>query len=123
MNTRSYTFLDFPIPESFWLDWDIVVRLKEHVRQNFRSIVPEIPAACELDLMASGTSHNPGLLPLLGLYTPADWIERLPDSSATFDALCEWSKTKSEDELRTIALATDAPTWKELQRLRVYPRR
>ena len=121
--TRDYTLLDNSNQHHRLHDPDLVVRFMEYVRQNFRTILPDVPAGCEFDLLASGTAHNPGLVPLLAFYTPPDFIQEVPNPLELNDRVWKWCAALSDEEVRSIAESTDAPTWAELQTMRVYPRR
>lgn len=121
---RGYTLIDVALDERrLDDDRDLVVRLMEYVRANFRRIVPGVPAGCEVDLLASGTAHNAGAIPLLGLYAPPEVAGDVPDPRGMIDAVSHWCAATPDAELRALAEATPAPTWAELQKLSVYPAR
>jgi hypothetical protein len=120
---RSYTLIDFTWPSSLDGDYDLVVRFTEYIRANFRTIVPGVPEACELDMLASGHAQNPGILPLLGLYSPPDVIERLPNWQVLIATVDRWCAALSDSDLQSILSRTNAPTWSELKELGTYPQR
>lgn len=123
MTTRGYTLIDVPVFQRLWPDLDLIVAVHEHVRLLLPTLEPLIPSECELDLIAGGTSHNQGRIPLLGLYTPPHVIELLPGIGHLNEVVQAWCDSQSEEELRAIGQASVAPTWNELLALRVYPDR
>jgi len=65
-----------------------------------------------------------GPTPLLGLYKlPHVPEELIPDPADMSRAVESWIAGKTDDELRAIGNATEAPSWKELIAARVYPDR
>lgn len=68
MATRGYSLLMTPL--DLHASCDDLVRIYEHVRRNIDVIAPFLPATAEVDITASGTPHNIGDIPLLGLYLP-----------------------------------------------------
>src|SRR6476620_6620946 len=54
MGERGYMLVEVPVESRLWPDLDLIVRVVEYVRRNFRSIVPELPSECEVDLLAAG---------------------------------------------------------------------
>lgn len=121
MEGRGYTLIDFACPRRISNNLDLVVRLTEYVRRNFYAIVPGVPSTCELYLLASGHAHNPGDVPLLGLYTPPELIERLPDSAHMIEAVSGWCAALTDVALDAMVLETSAATWADLQQFRVHP--
>lgn len=122
MSGRGYMLVDFTCSTHLYPDQDLVVRFTEYVRQNIHSLVPGLPETTEPDLMASGHAHNPGLLPLLGLYFPPQVPESaIPEFQFVIRTVDEWCASLSENEARQIALMTEAPTWEELIRMGRHP--
>jgi hypothetical protein len=121
MADRGYTLIDFTVPQGVWPDRDRVVRFMEYVRANFRQIVSSVPAGCEIDLFASGHAHNPGLVPLLGLWAPAAMLNGVPPPEGMIDEVNVWCSGLSRDEVEAVVAGTIAPTWKELVRAGVHP--
>jgi hypothetical protein len=102
MNERGYALIDFRYPPSLWPDHDLVVRFMEYVRQNFHTIVPGVPADCELDLIAGGSAHYIGLLPLLGLYAPSDARDQVPDVLHMIKLIDWWCAALPEGEVNPL---------------------
>ena len=123
MPHRGYTLIDFTPPPGLCPDRDRVVRFMEYVRANFHRIVHDLPAGCEADLLASGHAHNPGLLPLLGLWTPDASLNRLPHPNRIIAQITDWCSSLPPLEVDRIVATTVAPTWEELVRLGVHPPR
>jgi hypothetical protein len=123
MPDRGYTLIDVTPPPGLWPDRDRVVRFMEHVRANFHCIVQGVPPECELDLLASGHAHNPGLLPLLALWTPDASLDRLPHPDRMTVQVTNWCSSLPPHEVERIVATTAAPTWEELVCLGVHPPR
>lgn len=121
MADRGYTLVDFTPPPGLLADCDSVIRFMEYARANFYRIVNDVPAGCEVDLLASGHAHNSGLVPLLGLWAPAASLDDVPNSDRMTAEITEWSSGLSRDEVETIVASTTAPTWEELMHIGVYP--
>ena len=122
MGERTYMLIEVPVERRLWPDRDLIVRVMEYVRQNIRSLLPEIPAECEVDLLATGTAHNTEPRPILGLHAPTNALDAVPDRIA-MDVLGPWCDSLSNDDLRSIGLATDASTWNDLVLVGVHPPR
>lgn len=123
MANRGYDLIDVPIYERLWPDRDLIVAIHEHVRLLLPTLEPSLPSECELDLIASGTGHNKGLMILLGLWGPPNVKELVPNIWHLYEVVQTWCDSRSDEELRAIGQATVAPTWNELLALRVYPAR
>jgi hypothetical protein len=123
MADRGYTLIDFAPPSGLWPDRDRVVRFMEYVRANFERIVKGVPAGCEIDLFASGHAHNPGLVPLLGLWAPDALLDRVPRPDRMIEEVSDWCSGLPRDEVETNVATSVAPTWDELVRTRVHPAR
>jgi hypothetical protein len=123
MSDRSYTLVEVPVERRLWPEYDLIVRVFEHVRRNLRFMAPDIPAECEVDLLAAGTAHNVGPRPILGIYSSPNTRWSMPDWQSLDRIVSDWCGLHSDEELRQIARATDAPTWTELQAVGVHPRR
>jgi hypothetical protein len=121
MADREYTLIDFTPPSGLGPDRDRVVRLKEYVRANFDCIVKGVPAGSEVDLFADGHAHNPGLVPLIGIWAPVSVLDQMPDPFQMTDLVSEWCSGLRPDEVDAIVSTTAAPTWEELVRIRVHP--
>lgn len=122
MTSRGYTLLNISANNRLWPDHDLTVRLLEYLRQNLPSIIEGLPDQSELDLLADQTAHNPFPTPTLDVHVP--WgIEHLPPPLDMSEQIDAWLARHSDAELRTLALSTPAPTWNELQSMRVYPPR
>jgi len=120
---RGYTLIEVPVVARLWPDDDLIVRVMEYVRLNLRSLVPELPAECQVDLIAAGTAHNIDLRPILGLYAPPHILEFVPDWLRLYETVENWCNAMSDRALRDLGRATDAPSWIELKALGVFPRR
>jgi hypothetical protein len=118
---RGYELIDFARPKG--LDRDRELRFMEYVRANLSHIVSGVPAGCEVDLFAGGHPHNVGLVPLLGLWAPAALRDRVPNPFRMLEEVSAWCSGLSAAEVDRIVAATEAPTWKELVRIRVHPSR
>lgn len=123
MSDHGYILIDFTPPPGLWPDRDRVVRFTAYVRGNFGRIVSGVPAGCELDLFASGHAHNPGAVPLLGLWTPTVAPGPVPDADRMIEEVSRWCSGLSEADVENIVATTAAPTWEELVRTDVYPAR
>jgi len=123
MGDRGYSLIDFEVPDWIWENRNDVVRFLEYVRQNFHQILPAVPKECEVDIFAGGTAHSTGLSPLLGFWTPDQVINDVPNPFQLIEDVSGWCKRLSRDEIEMIIATTDAPTWAELQRIRVHPTR
>jgi hypothetical protein len=121
MNHRGYMLVEVPVERRFWPEHDLIVRVYEHVRRNLRFLAPNIPAECEIDLLAAGTAHNVGPRPLLGIHSPPNGWASVPSFESMDRIVSDWCRLHSDEELRNMASATDAPTWTELQAARVHP--
>src|SRR4029079_4741877 len=107
--------VEVPVERRLWPDHDLIVRVYEHVRINLRVLAPDIPVDCEVDLLAAGTAHNVGPRPIIGIHAPSKVCALLPDFERLNRIVSDWCGLHSDEELRKIASATDAPTWTELQ--------
>jgi hypothetical protein len=120
MQSKGYTLIDVPVFERLWPDIDLIVAIMEHVRLHLRTMEPQVPSESELVLLAGGTSHNEGPIPLLAMSVPPQvaqglvWLE-------LYEVVETWCEGKSDDELRAIGRATLAPTWSELLATGVHP--
>ena len=123
MLSRKYTLIDFTPPTGLWPDRDRVIRFMEYVRANLCRIVGELPMGYEVDVLASGHAHNPGVVPLLGLWVPTAMLNQVPDPFQMISQVSEWCSLLSTDDVETIVATTAAPTWEELVRFRVHPAR
>lgn len=132
MNARGYTLLDVSVCNASYhshshpeiTNPDDEVRRLEYIRQNLRSIIPNIPAACEFDLVASGHAHNPGrLMPLLVIYCPPEYDSELPDPFEMLETLEIWTQQITLDELIELSNSVSAPSWEDLLRDKVHPKR
>ena len=120
---RGYTLIDFAYPRRSGLDEDSLVRFMEHVRQHFHEFVPGVPAECEVDLFASGSAHNVGLFPFLGVHSPRHVQAAEPHFDDMIESVSKWSDSLSDEQFWEIVRATDAPTWAALQAMGVHPQR
>jgi len=79
MAPRGYCILSTPL--DLHASCDELIRNYELVRRNIDSIAPFMPQTAEIDIMAGGTSHSNGDIPLLGLFLPsgADSDSRIDD--------------------------------------------
>ena len=121
---RGYTLIDFapPLLRIGQVD-DAVIRFMEYVRQHFHEIVPGVPAESEVDLFASGSPHNPGLLPFIGVHSPRHVQASEPDWRDMIECVQRWSDSLSDEQFREILRTTTAPTWAALQAIGVHPQR
>ena len=70
------------------------MRIYDLVRRNIRSIAPFLPETAEIDLIAGGTPHNDGDIPLLGLFVPNDACGNIRiDLDLLQDAIDNWFDT------------------------------
>ena len=122
MSTRRYTLVDVPVQRRLWPDLDAIVRVMEHVRRNLHALAPDLPADCEVDLLAALTAHNVESQPVLGVYLPPA-ANAAPILDALNLVVSAWCDDKSDEELRAIARATEAPTWAELVKAGSHPKR
>lgn len=123
MTQRGYTLIDVSATTRLWPDRDLIVRLLEYLRQNLRSIVPDLPEDSELDLIACETAYNPFPVALLVLYVPLRQIDQVPDPLHMIDRVQAWCDRHSDAELRALARATPAPSWTDLLSRKVFPLR
>jgi hypothetical protein len=123
MSERGYMLVEVPVGRRLWPEHDVIVRVMEYVRRNLRSLAPDIPAECEVDLLAAGTAHNVGLRPILGVYSPPKVHWPFSSWDALGSIVSDWCAHQSDEELRRIARGTEAPTWPELQAAGVHPPR
>ena len=125
MTQRGYTLILFSPPTHPWLDDDIDrrVRFWEYVRVNFHRIVPDVPAECDVDIMASGHPHRDGPVLTLGVHAPAAVADSVPDPDWMTDVVTAWCEKLSPSEIESIVSRTESPTWGELVQIRVHPRR
>jgi hypothetical protein len=119
MATRGYTLVDVPISDLS--SYDSIVRRLEYVRINFRSIILDLPQDCEIILMAGGTPHNQGKVPLLGIYCPDNSIASFPDPFDMMNRLEQWVDRTTTTELNLLASTIEAPTWAQLLEDDHYP--
>lgn len=120
---RGYTLIDFEYPQRLGVDWDSVVRFMEYIRQHFHEIVPGVPKESEVDLVASGSPHNTGPLPFIGVHSPRNVQANEPDWRDMIESVQKWSESLSDEQLWEIVRTTDAPTWATLQVIGVHPQR
>jgi hypothetical protein len=122
MESKGYTLIEVPVFERLWPELDLIVAVMEHVRLGLRAMEPQVPSECELILLACGTSHNEGPVPLLAMHVPPH-LPQGPEWLGLYEVVEMWCEGKSDDELRAIGRATVAPTWSELLASGVHPAR
>jgi hypothetical protein len=69
MSGCGYTLIDFSYPRHHDAGLDNIVRLMEYIRRHLRELAPAVPANSDIDLIASGSAHNVGPRPILGLHS------------------------------------------------------
>lgn len=122
MAFRGYTLLTTPLDEHS--SYDEQVRIYDLVRRNIRSIAPFLPETAEIDLIAGGTPHNDGDIPLLGLFVPNDACGNIRiDLDLLQDAIDNWFDTQDPDRLDQSLMETDSLTWEQLVAVGTYPDR
>ncbi len=121
MAPRGYCILSTPL--DLHASCDELIRNYELVRRNIDVIAPFLPQTAEIDVMAGGTSHSNGDIPLLGLFLPsgADTDSRIDDKLQ--DAIDKWFDTQHPDTLDRRLREIKFPTWEHLVSVRRYPSR
>lgn len=119
MVERSYTLLATPL--DLHASNDDLIRNYELVRQNIQQIAPTLPPGCEIELIASETSHNPWPIPLLGLYIPESVTNAAVDPSDIQNSIDEWFSKQPVDKIKSMLNALDVPTWDALLKSGTYP--
>lgn len=122
MADNGETLLDV-IPIDDLASKDAVVRRLEAVRLQIRSILLGLPAECECSLIAGGTPHNSGLVPMLTLWCPADRLESLPTLWELYDAIETWVERTTLAALDAQGQTLAVPTWEELCVMGRHPAR
>ena len=117
MTIRSYSLFDTPLDLN--ASFDELIRNYELVRCNAKQIAPFLTSNCEFDVLASGSAHNPGKIPVLGLHCSDDTLTY--DIDQIQKAIDTWFKTKSTDAVRQMKDELIAPTWKDLELIGSHP--
>lgn len=116
---RGYTLFDTPLDKHATNEER--VRIYEFVRININRIVPFLRQGVEIDLLASGTPHNQGLVPLLGFhFGPSKHDFNVELIQRTID---DWFVSQDPDLLDRQLEAIVFPTWEHLRSVRRYPQR
>ena len=120
MSPRGYQLLC--VPDLKTSSIDEFVQYYEFVRINMHKIRHDIPPHYEFDLMAGGSPHCDGLVPMLGIYIPGNEPNRFKFSELD-DAIETWLEQLELYQLYAEIRQTAAPTYDQLCKQGVHPLR
>ena len=121
MMTHGYSLISTPL--DLHASREELVRIYEFVRRDIYHIVPFLPKTAEVDLIAGGTSHNLGPVPLLGIHFEhgdALCLDRI-DLCKIQDAIDRWFDEQDPDILEQNLADIRFPTWAHLVAVGSYP--
>lgn len=116
---RGYFLLMTPL--DLHASTESLIRNYVMVIENSAKILPNLPPECAIELFAGGTPHNSREIPLLGLHTPPDSRQLLPDPMIVQDWIDQWFSNTSRDTIHGLLEETTIPSWAAIMEHGPYP--
>lgn len=121
MAPRGYTLLTTPL--DLHAPCDGLVRCYELVRRKIDLIASWLPEAAEVDILAGGTPHNKGKIPLLALHLQSSEEAGRSADDRLQNAIDHWFASQAPEALDTMLEEIEFPTWTYLLSVGIYPDR